>query len=362
MITSDEVKSALATYTDPFLETDLISSNVFKCLRIEQTHITLQLEYGFALSDAHQSEICKAIVNHLSSYLSNCVINVEIFCRIKSHAVQSTLTTITNVKNIIAVASGKGGVGKSTTAVNVALALRNEGASVGLLDADIYGPNQPLLLGIEKPRPSQTQNKFQPIMAHGMQTMSIGYLVDTKTPMIWRGPMVTTALMQLLNDTAWEKLDYLIVDLPPGTGDVQLTLAQKIPVAGAIIVTTPQELALQDARKGIEMFQKVKIPILGIIENMSEFVCSHCKHAEPIFGLQGGKNLAEEYHVAFLGGVPLSKSVREYSDIGKPIVVSEPSSEISLRYSQIALRMAAKLSLHQKSYAHHFPKISIEND
>ncbi len=280
--------------------------------------------------------------------------------KIISHAVQQGLQTLPNVKNIIAVASGKGGVGKSTTAVNLALALAAEGAQVGILDADIYGPNQPQMLGV-KTRPETVDKKLEPIISHGLQSMSIGYLVDADTPMVWRGPMVTSALQQLLNDTRWHDLDYLIIDLPPGTGDIQLTLAQKIPVSGAVIVTTPQEIALQDVRKAIVMFQKVNVPILGVVENMSMHTCTQCGHTETIFGEGGGEQLAQQYNVELLGSLPLDKRIREQADGGKPTVVAEPDHPISQIYRRIALRVAEKLSLQAKDFTAKFPKIVIEN-
>lgn len=265
-----------------------------------------------------------------------------------------------SVKNIIAIASGKGGVGKSTTSVNLALALSKEGFNIGILDADIYGPSQPTMLGISQ-KPEIKDNGMLPLRSHGIQSMSIGYLIDTNTPMIWRGPMVSTALLQLLNDTQWDNVDYLIVDLPPGTGDIQLTLAQKIPVSGAIIVTTPQDLALLDARRAYEMFKKVNVPVLGIIENMSQHVCSQCGHQESIFGEGGGEKLANQYGLEFLGALPLDKNIREQTDSGKPTVVADPDSINTLHYCSIASRIVAKLSGFSESSAA-FPIIEIKND
>jgi ATP-binding protein involved in chromosome partitioning len=262
-------------------------------------------------------------------------------------------------KNILAIASGKGGVGKSTTAVNLALALLNEGFQTGILDADIYGPSVPLMLGIhDRPRVTE-QKKMHPMIAHGIQSMSIGYLVDEKTPMVWRGPMVTGALMQLLNDTLWDNLDYLIIDLPPGTGDIQLTLTQKIPLTGAIIVTTPQDLALLDARRAYEMFRKVNVPVLGVIENMSLHVCSKCGHEEPIFGEGGGKQMAEQYGIPFLGALPLDIHIRQETDSGKPTVAANPKSANANLYREIAKKIAAGFSQQEMSQ---FPKIIIQND
>ena len=266
-----------------------------------------------------------------------------------------------NIKQIVAVASGKGGVGKSTTAVNLALALAIEGARVGILDADIYGPSQPLMLGATE-RPHIENKRISPVIRHGIQSMSIGYLVDDKAPMVWRGPMVSAALQQLMNDTLWDNLDFLIIDLPPGTGDIQLTLAQKIPVNGAVIVTTPQDLALLDARRAYEMFRKVNVPVLGIVENMSVHVCSQCGHAESIFGEGGGKRLAEEYGIDFLGGLPLDIQIREQTDSGTPTVAADPEGANAKIYRHIARQVKDKLSLRGQGDAGQFPKIVIKND
>jgi ATP-binding protein involved in chromosome partitioning len=276
--------------------------------------------------------------------------------------VQKALKPIDNIKNIIAVASGKGGVGKSTTAVNLALALAEEGAKVGVLDADIYGPSQPRMLGITGKPESADGKTLEPMVGYGLQAMSIGFLIDEETPMIWRGPMVTQALEQLLNDTNWADLDYLVVDLPPGTGDTQLTLAQKVPVSGAVIVTTPQDIALLDARKGLKMFEKVEVPVLGIVENMSTHICSNCGHEEHIFGSGGGASMASQYHVDLLGSLPLDIRIREETDGGKPTVVAEPEARISQIYREIARKTAAKLSLQAKDYAAKFPNIVIQNN
>jgi ATP-binding protein involved in chromosome partitioning len=268
---------------------------------------------------------------------------------------------LANVKNIIAVASGKGGVGKSTTSVNLALALAKEGFKVGILDADIYGPSQPTMLGIHT-KPEIKDKGMLPLRNHGLQSMSIGYLIDTNTPMVWRGPMVSTALLQLLNDTQWDNLDYLIIDLPPGTGDIQLTLAQKIPVSGAVIVTTPQDLALLDARRAYEMFKKVNVPVLGVIENMSVHICSQCGHHESIFGVGGGEKLAAQYDLDFLGALPLDIKIREQTDNGLPTVIAEPEGANALCYRDIAKRIAAKLTTETENNTTPFPSIEIKND
>jgi ATP-binding protein involved in chromosome partitioning len=267
-----------------------------------------------------------------------------------------------SVKNIIAIASGKGGVGKSTTAVNLALALKAEGATVGILDADIYGPSQPRMLGVTDKPKSPDGKTLEPLMGHGVQSMSIGYLIEEETPMIWRGPMVTQALEQLLNDTDWQDVDYLIIDLPPGTGDIQLTLAQKVPVSGALIITTPQDIALLDARKALKMFEKVDVRVLGIVENMSIHICSECGHEEHIFGKGGGQSMSEEYEVDFVGALPLDKQIREEVDNGNPTVASDPDGRITQIYREIARRVAAKLSLQAKEFSAKFPNIVIQNN
>jgi ATP-binding protein involved in chromosome partitioning len=281
--------------------------------------------------------------------------------KIVSHAVQRGVKLIPNVRNIIAVASGKGGVGKSTTAVNLALALSAEGASVGVLDADIYGPSQPMMLGVTGKPHSVDGKKLEPMEAHGVQAMSIGFLIDIETPMVWRGPMVTQALEQLLNETNWRDVDYLVVDLPPGTGDIQLTLAQRVPVTGAVIVTTPQDIALIDARKGLKMFEKVGIPILGVVENMSLHVCSHCGHEERIFGAGGGERMGKDYGVELLGALPLDIRIREQADSGRPTVAAEPDSRAAEIYREIARRVAVKIAEKQQDHSGVFPKIVVQN-
>ena len=286
-------------------------------------------------------------------------VTVEISHRISAHAVQNGLTPLEGVRNIIAVASGKGGVGKSTVAVNLALALQAEGASVGILDADIYGPSQPRMLGLSG-RPQTTENRrILPMTAHGIQAMSIGVLVEVDQAMIWRGPMATQALQQMLNETLWQDLDYLIIDLPPGTGDVQLTLAQRIPVAGSIIVTTPQEVALDDVRRAVAMFRKVKVPVLGVVENMSTHICSNCGHEEPVFGQGGGERIANETGLSLLGQVPLEAAVGRSTDAGAPSVAVNPESATSGRFRQIARAAAARLARENLNTKIRMPKITI---
>jgi ATP-binding protein involved in chromosome partitioning len=289
-------------------------------------------------------------------------VTVNVYSKILSHTVQRGLKPMPNVKNIIAVASGKGGVGKSTTAVNLALALAAEGANVGMLDADIYGPSQPMMLGISG-RPETADGKtMEPLRNHGLQVSSIGFLIDPDEPMVWRGPMVTQALQQLLDQTNWHELDYLIVDMPPGTGDIQLTLSQKVPVTGAVIVTTPQDIALLDARKGLKMFEKVGIPILGVVENMSTHICSNCGHAEQIFGAGGGAKMCADYGVEFLGALPLTMAIREQADSGTPTVVADPDGPVAAIYKEIARKIAVKVAQQAKDMTGKFPSIVIKND
>ena len=360
-LTREQVEAAIKNYIEPHLETDLVSAKSIKDVAIDGGKVKVDVSLGFPAKGAHDAIIAgvKSAVEALDG-VDAC--EVDLSTNVVAHSVQKSLKPIDNVKNILAVASGKGGVGKSTTAVNLALALSAEGARVGVLDADIYGPSQPRMLGISGKPESKDGNTLEPMMSYHLQAMSIGFLIDEETPMIWRGPMVTQALEQLLNDTNWDELDYLVIDLPPGTGDTQLTLAQKVPVSGAIIVTTPQDIALLDARKGFKMFEKVEVPILGIVENMSIHICSECGHEEHIFGEGGGNRMAEEYGVNFLGALPLETRIREETDTGKPTVVAEPESRPSMIYREIARKAAAKLSRQAKSYASKFPNIVIQNN
>jgi len=360
-VSQAQVESALKSYVDPYLEKDLVSAKCVKDIRIDGGKAEVDVVLGFPAS-GYADELAaqlKSLVEGVEG-IDSAAVKVE--SNIVSHAVQKGVEPIKGIKNIIAVASGKGGVGKSTTAVNLALALAEEGARVGILDADIYGPSQPRMLGVHGKPESKDGKTLEPMSGHGIQAMSIGFLVDEETPMIWRGPMVTQALQQLLNDTNWDDLDYLVVDLPPGTGDTQLTLAQQVPVSGAVIVTTPQDIALLDARKGLKMFEKVEVPVLGIVENMSIHICSNCGHEEHIFGEGGGQRMAEQYDVDFLGALPLDIRIREETDAGKPTVVAEPDSRIAQIYREIARRTAARLSQQGKNYAAKFPKIVIQNN
>jgi ATP-binding protein involved in chromosome partitioning len=359
VLSESEIKQALEGYQDPFLEKNIMAAKPKLSITSSENSVNIAVTLGYPFQENSQAE---AIKNYLEQVFPQTIFSVTMDWKIEPRAVQPGIESVSNIKNIIAVASGKGGVGKSTTTVNLALALAAEGASVGILDADIYGPNQPQMLGVTERPEVKDQKGMEPILKHGIQSMSIGYLVDKATPIVWRGPMVTGALLQLLNDTKWQNLDYLFIDMPPGTGDVQLTLAQKIPVCGAVIVTTPQDVALIDARKGIEMFCKVKIPVLGVIENMSVHVCSQCGFEDPIFGLGGGEKIANEYHVSLLGQLPLIKKIREQADSGKPTVVAEPDSGLAQLYRTIGKKIAAKLSLQAKNYGSLFPKIIIENN
>jgi ATP-binding protein involved in chromosome partitioning len=356
-----QVETTLKEYIDPYLQTDLVSAHVVKKIEIEDNAVTVNLTFGYP-TQGYNDTLIEQLTAKISTLENVSTVKVNISNEIVAHTVQKGVTPIEGVKNIIAIASGKGGVGKSTTAVNLALALSIEGAQVGLLDADIYGPSQPRMLGVKQQPESTDGQSLEPVMSYGLQSMSIGYLIEEETPMIWRGPMVTQALEQLLKDTRWRELDYLVVDLPPGTGDTQLTLAQKIPVSGAVIITTPQDIALLDARKGLKMFEKVNVSVLGVVENMSIHICSQCGHEEYIFGKGGGLRMAEETGVDFLGALPLDIKIREEADGGKPTVIAEPECRISQIYREIARRVAAKLSLQAKDYTSKFPNIKILNN
>ncbi len=358
-VTQLQVETALKEVIDPYLEKDLVSAKAVKNIAVSNGKVTVDVELGYPAKGSKDALAAKLKEKVLAAGAKDVTINIS--SHIVSHGVQKGVKPIPNVKNIIAVASGKGGVGKSTVAVNLALALSAEGATVAILDADIYGPSQPTMLGVKTKPESKDGKSLEPIVSYHLQAMSIGFLIDEETPMIWRGPMVTQALEQLLRDTNWQDVDYLIVDLPPGTGDIQLTLAQKVPVTGAIIVTTPQDIALLDARKGLKMFEKVEIPVLGIVENMSTHICSKCGHEEHIFGAGGGAKMAEQYDVDFLGALPLDMRIREETDAGKPTVVADPECRVSQIYRDIARRVTAKLSLQKKDFSAKFPNIVIQN-
>jgi ATP-binding protein involved in chromosome partitioning len=336
-----------------------MTAKAIKSIDIDGLNVHLVVELGYA-AKSYLETLQSALIAHLKSVEGIGNIVVDISVKIVAHAVQQNVKLVPNVKNIIAVASGKGGVGKSTTAVNLALALAQEGAKVGILDADIYGPSVPMMLGLSG-KPESFDNKtMQPKVAFGVQTMSIGYLVAEDQALIWRGPMVTTALQQLLKETQWEALDYLVIDLPPGTGDIQLTLAQNVPVSGAIIVTTPQDIALLDAQRGFGMFEKVNVPVLGLVENMSLHICSQCGHEEAIFGSGGGAAMSEINKIDCLGQLPLDIHIRQYADSGEPIVVAQPDSRIAQIYLDIARKMSARLALKPKDFSGKFPNIVVQ--
>lgn len=359
-ISRTEIENILATIVDPNLEKDLVSSGWIKHIDITQSTIRISIELGYA-SKSVIPEMKSKIEKTLQEKVPGFTVEISIDIKIIAHSVQQNLKVFPNVKNIIAVASGKGGVGKSTTTVNLALALAAEGANVGVLDADIYGPSIPTMLNLSGYPASEDGKTMQPKVAYGLQTISIGYLIEEDQPMIWRGPMVTNALQQLLKDTNWNDIDYLMVDLPPGTGDIQLTLAQQIPVSGAVIVTTPQDIALIDAQRGLSMFNKVNVPVLGLIENMSVHICSQCGHEEAIFGEGGGQSMSEKNHVDLLGALPLDIQIRQNADSGKPTVIADPQSRAAEMYRSIARKMTARLALKGKDYSSKFPEIVIQN-
>jgi ATP-binding protein involved in chromosome partitioning len=356
------VEAVLRQYTDPYLNQDPVSAGCVRAIEVQGDQVTVQLELGYAagLFKSGWAQMLQMAIEGLAGVRSA---KVDIQCVIAAHKAQAQIPGLANVKNVVAVASGKGGVGKSTTAANLALALAREGARVGILDADIYGPSQGVMFGIaEGSRPKiKDQKWFVPIQAHGVEVMSMAFLTDDNTPMVWRGPMVSGALMQLVMQTDWGNLDYLVIDMPPGTGDIQLTLAQKVPVAGAVIVTTPQDLALLDARKGVEMFRKVNIPVLGVVENMAVHICSNCGHAEHLFGEGGGEKLATQYDVELLASLPLAMGIREQADGGKPTVAAEPDGQIAMVYQELARHVGARIVL-QEAGAQAMPTITVSDD
>lgn len=360
-LTPEQVTEHLKTCLDPNTGKDLVSAKAIKNLKIDGSRVSLEVVLGYP-ARSQWTALATQVRAHLLTLAGVTDAEVNVSSQIVAHAAQRGVSLLPGVKNIIAIASGKGGVGKSTTTVNLALALAAEGARVGILDADIYGPSQPLLLGLQGRRPESPDNKsLLPLESLGVQSMSIGYLVDDDQAMIWRGPMVSQALQQLLNDTRWDNLDYLLIDMPPGTGDVQLTLSQKIPVTGAVIVTTPQDIALLDAKKGLKMFEKVGVPILGLVENMSVHICSNCGHAEPIFGEGGAAKMAEQYGVTVLGQLPLDLSIRLSADQGKPTVAADPDGAIAQRYQAIARQVAIRVAERARDFSSRIPKIVIQN-
>lgn len=359
-ISRDAIEAEVKNIIDPHSEKSLGVSKAVKEVSVEGDSVRISVSLGYP-SKSFAPKLKQQIEDLVNSLAKPSSVQVDIGFAIQAHSVQKTLKPMENIKNVIAVASGKGGVGKSTVAANLALALAAEGARVGMLDADIYGPSQPTMLGIKGQPDSKDGQTLEPMKNFGIQVMSIGFLIDEETPMIWRGPMVTQALEQLLNNTLWKDVDYLVVDLPPGTGDVQLTLAQKIPVSGALIVTTPQDIALLDARKGVKMFQKVDVPILGIVENMSTHICTSCGHEEHIFGAGGGAKMAQDYDLKLLATLPLDISIREQADSGKPTVVATPDSPCAQIYCELARRATAQLATMGKDYSAKFPKIVVSS-
>jgi ATP-binding protein involved in chromosome partitioning len=355
-----DVAACLKTLIDPNTGKDFVSGKAVKSVRADADGVAVDIQLAYPAKSQHDS-IRRQVQAAVAALPGAGKVTVNVTQKIVSHSVQRGVKLVPGVKNIVAVASGKGGVGKSTTAVNLALALAAEGASVGVLDADIYGPSQPMMLGISGRPESKDGKTLEPLEAYGIQAMSIGFLIDTDTPMVWRGPMVTQALEQLLKDTNWREIDYLIVDMPPGTGDIQLTLSQKVPVTGAVIVTTPQDIALIDAKKGLKMFEKVGVPIVGIVENMSMHICSNCGHAEAIFGEGGGEAMCREYNVPFLGRLPLDIRIREQADSGRPSVVADPDGAVAHAYKAIARKVAIFVAQKAADFSAKFPSIVVQN-
>ena len=353
--------NALQAVTDPNTGKDFVSTKALKNLQVQDGDVSFDVELGYP-AKSQMPALRRALIAAAKSVAGVDNVSVNLSMKITAHAVQRGVQLMPNVKNIIAVASGKGGVGKSTTAVNLALALAAEGAKVGILDADIYGPSQPMMMGVEGRPESADGQTMEPLENYGVQVISIGFLVDRDEAMIWRGPMATQALEQLLRQTNWKDLDYLIVDMPPGTGDIQLTLSQRVPMTGAVIVTTPQDIALLDARKGIKMFEKVGVPILGIVENMAVYCCPNCGHIDHIFGADGGKNMATEYGMDYLGALPLNMSIRVQADSGMPTVVADPEGEIAGIYKTVARQVAIKIAAKAKDFSSKFPSIKVSKD
>lgn len=361
MATPEQITEALKAVTDPNTGKDFVSTRALKNLQVAGGDVSFDVELGYP-AKSQVPALRKALIAAARGVPGVENVSVNVATRVIAHAAQRGVALMPNVKNIIAVASGKGGVGKSTTAVNLALALAAEGASVGLLDADIYGPSQPMMMGVDARPESEDGQTMEPLENYGVQVMSIGFLVAQDEAMIWRGPMATQALEQLLRQTNWKDLDYLIVDMPPGTGDIQLTLSQRVPMTGAVIVTTPQDIALLDAKKGIKMFEKVGVPILGIVENMAVHVCSKCGHAEHIFGEGGGKRMAAEYGMDYLGALPLDINIRLQADSGKPTVIADPDGEVAALYKGVARQVAVKIAAKAKDFSAKFPTISISKN
>ena len=357
-VTVQAIQNAIQSVIDPNTGKDFVSTKAVKNLAVSGGDVSFDVELGYPAKSQFAS-LRAALITAAQGVAGVTQVSVNVTSSIVAHAVQRGVQLLPGVKNIVAVASGKGGVGKSTTAVNLALALAAEGARVGLLDADIYGPSLPMMMGLQGRPESADGKNMEPMENHGVQVMSIGFLVDGDQAMIWRGPMATQALDQLLRQTNWKDLDYLVVDLPPGTGDIQLTLSQRVPMTGAVIVTTPQDIALLDAKKGIKMFEKVGVPILGIVENMAVHVCSNCGHVEHIFGADGGKNMAADYNMDYLGALPLALQIRVQADSGQPTVVADPDGEIAGIYKAVARQVAVSIAARNRDFSSKFPSITI---
>jgi len=360
-LTETTLLAALQAVTDPNTGKDFVTTKALRNLQIQGGDVAFDLEMGYPARSQHAG-LRQALISAAKGVPGVSNVSVNISTRVIAHAAQRGVQLLPQVRNIIAVASGKGGVGKSTTAANLALALAAEGARVGLLDADIYGPSQPMMMGIEGRPETEDGQSMEPLENYGVQVMSIGFLVNADDAMIWRGPMATQALEQLLRQTNWKELDYLIVDMPPGTGDIQLTLSQRVPMTGAVIVTTPQDIALLDAKKGVKMFEKVGVPILGLVENMAVHVCTNCGHVEHIFGADGGKKMAAEYGMDYLGALPLDMQIRLQADSGKPTVVYDPDGEVAQIYKAVARQVAVKIAAKAKDFSSKFPSIKISKD
>jgi ATP-binding protein involved in chromosome partitioning len=353
--------AALRSVIDPQTGRDFVSTKQLRNLRIEGGDVSFDIELGYP-AESQVAALRKSLITAARSVPGVENVSVNIGWKIVAHAVQRGVALLPRVKNVIAVASGKGGVGKSTTTANLALALAAEGARVGILDADIYGPSQPMMMGLSGRPESEDGKTMNPLTGHGVEVMSIGFLVNEDQAMIWRGPMATQALDQLLRQTNWGELDYLLVDMPPGTGDIALTLSQRVPLTGAVIVTTPQDIALIDAKKGINMFQKVGVPILGIVENMAVYCCPNCGHVAHIFGADGARKMAAQFGVDVLGALPLNLSIREQADSGCPTVAAEPAGEIAALYKTVARTLAVKVANKAKDFSSKFPTITVSKD
>jgi len=363
------IRQLLSEFIEPYMGKSLVETSSVKSVQVDPARIRLGLQFAFA-ADGYLPALSATVENFLADRIAQATgvdrtrlprIEAEATWRVEAHVAQRGMQPIKGIKNVLAIASGKGGVGKSTVTANLALALAADGARVGVLDADIYGPSQPRMLGARGRPESKDGKTLEPVVSYGIQIMSIGFLVEEETPMIWRGPMVTQALEQMLRDTNWRDIDYLIVDLPPGTGDIQLTLAQRVPVSGALIVTTPQDIALQDARKGLKMFEKVEVPVLGVVENMSVHVCSQCGHSEPVFGSGGGERMARQYGIHLLGALPLDIHIREDADGGEPTAAKSPDSVVGRELREVARRVSARLGLQPRDYSQVFGNIEIGN-